>query len=150
MPREDLLIRVRRQDDDWLGIALSAAAGLATGLVAGLVIGDLLGDVNTDRVKRAVRRLRRGGEAELLEDAGVVESIERALDEHPTTSDISVSVRALGDGIVELTGTAPDAAARTVASDLARSIVGADVVVNRILVEGSDVPHQRPTPSSAS
>jgi osmotically-inducible protein OsmY len=44
-------------------------------------------------------------------------------------------VHALGDGIVELTGTAPDVITRQLAGDIARDVPGAVVVVNRILVE---------------
>ncbi len=151
MSREELLIRIRQQDEDWLGIALSAAAGLAAGLVAGLVLGDQVGEVNSDRVRQAVRRLRPGDRSEALEDPELVErAIEEALDEHPAAEHMRVSVRALGDGIVELTGTAPDATARALATDLARGVAGADVVVNRILVEGNDVPRQPSTPPNAS
>ena len=45
---------------------------------------------------------------------------------------------ALGDGLVELTGTVPSDLDRQLVAEVARSVAGAEVVVNRILVEGTD------------
>lgn len=140
-------IRPQREADSWLGIAVAAAAGLGAGLLAGLVLSELLGNVSADRVRRAVQRLR-SPEAEDEEDRAALErAVEEMLGRNPTTRQLNVGVRALGHGIVELTGTAPDTLARRLAGDVARGVPGADVVVNRILVEGVELP--RPEPSSS-
>ncbi|NIM50241.1 MAG: BON domain-containing protein [Gemmatimonadales bacterium] len=132
-------------------MALSTAAGLAMGVMAGLVAGASVGRVSSDRVRRVVGRLRSARSAEPPQDPGTVErAVSAALEENPTTRDLTISVRGLGDGVVELTGTAPDPTARRLAGKLARGVPGADVVVNRVLVEGDDVPRRKSAPSSAS
>ncbi len=141
MPREDF-IRIRPYQDDWLGVAFSAAVGLGAGLFAGIVAGELFGKVNSERVRGAMGRLKRRP-ASLPEPHAVERAVQDALRELATTRHLNVRVHALGDGLVELTGTAPDAASRRVAGDTARTVVGAEVVVNRILVEGNDIPNAR-------
>ncbi len=50
-------LRVTEQESgSGLGLALTGAVGFGAGLLFGLVAGGLLGDVDSDRVKRAVRR----------------------------------------------------------------------------------------------
>lgn len=150
MPREGTLVRIERHDDDWAGIALAGAVGLGAGLLAGLVAGELLGTVDADRLRRIVRRLRRPAANESGRDPlDVQEEIETVLERNPTTRRLGLAVRALGEGIVELTGTAPDVTVRTLAADLARGVSGAAVVVNRILVEGTDVPVSESSPPGA-
>jgi osmotically-inducible protein OsmY len=120
-------------------------------VLAGIVLGELLGDVSSDRLRRAVGRLRRPESAEAPQDANAVElAVRAALAEHPTTKGLPIDVRALGDGVVELSGTAPSAGARQDAWKVARGIPGADAVVNRILVEGDDVPPRPPAPPGTS
>ena len=132
-------------------MALATAAGLGLGVLAGIVGSELLGNLGPDRVKGAVRRLRRSEREALEADPQDVErAVVAALEEHPKASDLAISVRALGDGVVELSGTVPDTAGRRIAAKVARGVAGAEVVVNRILVEGDDVPRRHPTPSSAS
>ena len=132
-------------------MALATAAGLGLGVLAGIVGNELLGDLGPDRVKGAVRRLRRSERETLEVDPQDVErAVVAALAEHPKASDLAIGVRALGDGVVELSGTAPDTAVRRIAAKVARGVAGAEVVVNRILVEGDDVPRRHSTPSSAS
>lgn len=102
---------------------------------------ELLGDVNPDRVRRVVRRLRRSEAGHVEHDPRVLErAVVAALGENPQTRDLTITARALGDGVVELTGTAPDPEARLLAGKVSRGAPGADVIVNRILVEGEDIP----------
>jgi hypothetical protein len=122
-------------------VALATAAGLGIGLLAGIVAGEFLGDVNPDRVKRVVGRLRRSGADHVEPDPRDLErAVAAALGENPQTRNLTITPRALGDGVVELTGTAPDSEARHLAGKVSRGARGADVIVNRILVEGDDIP----------
>ena len=57
----------------------------------------------------------------------------------PDLRPLPLAVEALGDGIIEITGTAASSMTRQLASDVARSVPGAEVVLNRIhIVESSD------------
>ncbi len=146
-----ILIRVKQEESDWLGVALATAAGLGIGLVAGLVASELLGKVNPDRVRRVVGRLRRGEADDEPQDPRVLErAVAAALGENPQTRNLTVTPRALGDGVVELTGTAPDSETRRLAGKVSRGAPGADVIVNRILVEGDDVPRRHSAPHDVS
>ena len=42
---EETLIHIKNDDNDWLGLAASAAAGLGLGVIAGVVLGEFLGRV---------------------------------------------------------------------------------------------------------
>ena len=130
----------RQESDDALGVALVGAFGFGAGLLLGIVFGELLGDVNSDRVKQVVRRLRPPSELdeEGLEVERLQDELLAALESDPATRSLDLGVRALGDGLVELTGTAPDESTRDLAGKLASRISGAEVVVNRVLVEGTD------------
>ncbi len=135
---EETLIHIKNDDNDWLGLAASAAAGLGLGVIAGVVLGEFLGRVDADRVRATVRRLRGPVLKAPPEDTEAVRrDVQGALDESPKTRAFSVGVRALGEGIVELTGVAPDPDARDLASTIARGVSGTFVVVNRMLVEES-------------
>ncbi len=149
MPQEATLIRIHHREQHWAGVVLSAAAGLGVGLLTGLVVGELLGDVDGERVRRAVRRLRPAA-APLADPDDVERAVQAALTEHPATRSLAVEARAVGNGIVELTGRAPDDAARQLAADVARGVDAVEVVVNRILVGESDAPQRRANPPSAS
>jgi hypothetical protein len=134
--REDTLIRIKNDDNDWLGLAAFAAAGIGLGVIAGVVLGEFLGRVDGDRLRATVRRLRRPVLRVQPEDIEAVRrEVQGALDENPKTRGLDVSVRALGEGIVELTGAAPDPEARDLAGSVARGVSGTYVVVNRMLVE---------------
>ena len=107
-------------------------------MIAGVVLGEFLGRVDADRVRATVRRLRRPVLKAPPEDTEAVRrDVQGALDESPKTRAFSVGVRALGEGIVELTGVAPDPDARDLASTIARGVSGTFVVVNRMLVDDS-------------
>ncbi len=122
-----------------LGLALTGAFGFGAGLLFGLVAGGLLGDVDQDRVKRAVRRFRPTDDDESVEgDERLEHDLLDVLKGNPATRQLDLNVSALGGGLVELTGRAPDETTRELAADLARGVLGTEVVVNRILVEGTD------------
>lgn len=126
----------QRHERDWLGLSVSTAAGLGLGVLAGIIVGELLGDVHSERVRGAVRRLR--GTPRARSGAGertLERAVRDALDENPSTRELRVSVHALGDGIVELTGTVPDADARPLANRVAQGVTGVHIVVNRLLIE---------------
>ncbi len=145
------VIRVRDEERDWLGLGLAAAAGVGLGVFAGMAIGQLLGGVDAERVRDVVGR--RLGRSTAGTDAGTETDVERtvngALSENATTRHLAVRAHAIGDGIVELTGTAPDPEARALAGTIARGVVGSAVVVNRILVEGETPRSSRRRPSRA-
>ncbi len=120
------------------GIALAAAVGFGIGLVAGLVAGEWLGGVHPERIRRAVRRL--GPQISPARDPQAVErAVLRALKSDPRTGNLRIGVRAISDGLVELTGTVPAPELRRHAAEIAQAAAGDDVVVNRLLVEGEDV-----------
>jgi len=136
-----LTIRTRNREDGVIGIALSAALGFASGLVVGMFVGEAAGDVNSERVRGAVRRLR-GGRTPPAEPSIIAQAVRHALRDHHATSHLAITVHAPGPGLIELSGLVSDAIARREAGDVARGVPGADVVVNRILVNGSDLPPQ--------
>ncbi len=130
----------RQHTNDGLGVAIAGALGLVAGLVFGLVSGELLGNVDSDRVRRAVNRWRPGDDDEQPDEE--LDKIEHdllaTLKSNPVTRGLSLEVRALGGGLVELTGTVPNESSRELAGELARAVPGADLVVNRVLVAGTD------------
>lgn len=136
MLQEDSPIHTRARDErDWLGLAVATAAGLGLGVIAGMVAGELFGDLDSDRLRGAVRKLRRTPKSPREESSSALQlAVSAALGENPTTRGLQVQVRALGDGIIELTGTVSDPEARPLAGTVARGVAGVDVVVNRILV----------------
>ncbi len=149
MLQEDPLIVRTNREESPVGAAITAAFGFACGLVVGMVAGEMLGDVRSDRVRRAVGRLR-GHKEPPVDPELIREAVQEALREHDVTRRFDITVHAPGAGLIELTGLAPDAVARQAAGDVARAVPGADVVVNRILVNGSDLPPQphQTTPES--
>ena len=140
---------MRARDDDRvgaLGVTLAAVAGFSLGFVAGAVLGGSVGDVHADRVKQALGRLSGSGRRpspEQLEGA-----VRDALRADEATRDLDVEVHSAGEGLIELTGAVTDALARRAAGDVARAVPEVDVVVNRILLRGSDLPPTPATPAS--
>jgi len=132
------VVKIEREEPGVVGIALSATAGIVVGVLGGMLLREFLVDVNTAPVRNAVRRLRRPAEPRDDDPQAIRRAVEAALADDPHTERLGIGVDALGEGIVELTGLAPDATTRQLAGELARTVPGADVVVNRILVEGSD------------
>jgi osmotically-inducible protein OsmY len=80
----------------------------------------------------------------------VQRAVQRALRNTSATRRLGVSARVLEGGVVELTGVAPDERTRQAAGEAASAVAGADVVVNRILVEGRDVPPGVTAPGSGT
>jgi hypothetical protein len=129
-------LRTTRSNDGWLSVTLGTALGLGLGMVAGVVVGEWLGAMHPERV----RRLLRGSTPPAPPDAAELErAVRRALKMDATTRRLDISARAIDGGVVELTGTVPDERTRRAAGDAAASVAGNNVV-NRILVEGTDVP----------
>jgi hypothetical protein len=143
------LVSVEREESDWLENTISAVAGLAVGLAAAVAFGALFSEVDPQRVTGAVRRLKKDPAEPALPPEKVERAVSGALAENPGTRHLDVGAHALGEGIVEITGTVPDAEARTHAATVARGVAGAYVVVNRILVEGDDVPRRKAATSTA-
>ena len=128
-------------------MALGTALGVGAGLLAGIVLGEWLGDVNPERV----RRLFRGRPTpEPMDPDHVERAVIRALRNTSSTRRLAVSARVLEGGVVELMGVAPDERTRQAAGEAASAVAGADVVVNRILVEGRDVPPGVTAPGSGA
>lgn len=141
-PMGGALRRHHGQNDDTLGLALVGALGFGAGLLVGLVGGGLLGDVDANRVRSVVHRFR--SDEESSED-GLDEEPERTendllamLESNPATRGLNLEVHSLGGGLIEITGIAPDQRTRELAGELARGVVRSAVVVNRVLVEGTD------------
>jgi osmotically-inducible protein OsmY len=107
-----------------------------------------MGKMNPQRVRGVVGRLRRR-ESIPLDPHAIERSVLDALRDSPATHHLSLRVHALGDGLVELTGTAPDAASRRAAGETARTVRGAEVVVNRILIEGDEISAEKSIPPKA-
>jgi osmotically-inducible protein OsmY len=130
------LLQIDSEDRNITGIALSAALGFGLGLVGGLLLREFVG-LDTEPVKKAVRRLS-GPYREPKEDESAIEdAVVQAWEDDPDLRPLSLAVEALGDGIVEITGTASSQMTRQLAGDVARSVQGADVVLNRIHIEGT-------------
>lgn len=120
------------------GIALSATLGLGVGLIGGMLLRAFLTNIGTQPLKTAVCSLRKAETDETVDPGELEQAVSAALEEDPDTRALGIGVEALGDGIVELTGSAPDPLSRQIAGDITRSVPGADIVVNRILVKGGD------------
>ena len=120
------------------GIALAAAAGFGMGLLAGLVTGEWLGDVDADRVKRAVHRLR--PVTAPVDAAGIERTVRNALEAEAGTRYLKARPHVLGQRLLELVGRVPIPAARERAAAVARAAAPGFTVINRLLVEGQDIP----------
>lgn len=127
--------RIEGKDKDITGIALSAAFGFGIGLVGGMLLRQFVVSGNTERVKEAARRLKESprGPKEALN--AIEDAVVQAWEDDPDLRPLPLTVEALGEGIIEITGTAPSQITRQLACDVARSVPGADVVLNRIHIE---------------
>ena len=143
------LVSMEREDGDWLGSTIFAIAGLGIGFVAGMAFGEFFSEVDPGRVTGAVKRWKRGPADAAVPPAEIERAVNGALGENPLTRHLDVRARALGEGIVEITGTVPDTDARAHAATVARGVAGSYVVVNRVLVEGDDVPHRKAASATA-
>ncbi len=130
-----------------LGIALATAVGFGTGLLAGLVLSEWLGDVHPERVRQLFRSKAKPAP---VDPEQVERDVVRVLKATAATRRLNLSARALDGGLIELTGVAPDERTRQVAGDAAASVAGADIVLNRILVQGRDVPPGHTAPPGLS
>lgn len=119
-------------------IALAAAAGFGLGLLAGLVAGEWLGDVDAERVRRAVKQL--GPPPGPPDAPGLERTVRNALEAEAGTRYLKVRPRLLGEKLLELVGRVPSPAARERAGAVAQAAVPGFTVINRLLVEGQDVP----------
>jgi len=123
------------KDRDITGVALSAALGFGLGVVGGLLLREFVGGVNTEPMKKAVRRLN-DPPGEPKQDLRAIEdAVIQAWEDDPDVRSLPLAVEALGDGIIEITGTAANPMTRQLAGDVARRVQGADVVLNRIHIE---------------
>jgi hypothetical protein len=120
------------------GLALAAAAGFGVGLLAGLVAGEWLGDVDADRVRRAVQQF--GPPPGPPDAPGLERTVRGALEAEAGTRYLRVRPRLLGEKLLELVGQVPSPAARERAGAVAQAAVPGFTVINRLLVEGQDVP----------
>lgn len=131
-----------------LSLALMGTVGFALGVLGGMLLGGSVGPLHAERVRGALSRLRgnhdRSGQPEKLERA-----VREALRDDETTRDLDLEVHVVGPGLIELTGVASDALVRRAAADIARAVPGTDVVVNRILLRGTDFPRQPVPPGPA-
>ena len=135
-----------QRDTDVLGIVVSALAGVGLGLVAGLATSQFFSELSPRRVGGVVKRIGRRSSSRAATADTLERAVNSALGENPKTRQLDVHARALSDAIVELVGTAPDPDARAVAGIVARGALEDAVVVNRILVEGEDVPRRPSAP----
>jgi len=138
------VVQIDREEKNITGIALSAALGFGLGVVGGMLLREFVGGVNAEPVKKAVRRLNEPRD-ESKQDLGAIEdAVIQAWEDDPDVRPMPLAVEALGDGIIEITGTAPSAMTRQLAGDVARSVPGADVVLNRIHIEGASIEDSEP------
>jgi hypothetical protein len=121
------------------GVALAAAGGFALGLLAGLAAGEWLGGMDAGRVRRTVQRLRRAA-PELGDPTAVRRAVEEALRADPATGSLQVRVRILDQGLLELVGRTASVEARERATARAAAAAPGWRVVNRLVIEGEDLP----------
>jgi len=129
--------QVDRIDKNVTGIALSAALGFGLGIVGGMLLRGFVGGANAEPMQNAVRRLKQP-HGETKQELGAIEdAVIEAWEDDTDLRSMPLTVEALGDGIIEITGTASTSMTRQLAGDVARSVPGADVVLNRIHIEGA-------------
>jgi osmotically-inducible protein OsmY len=125
-----------------LGITLTAVAAFAVGVVAGMVLGGM-DAVHGRKVREALGRL--GRTPAKPQPEAIERAVLAALREDEATSDLDLHVQAVEPGLLELTGVVTDATLRRIAGDIARSVPGVEVVVNRIMTRRDEpAPSGRP------
>jgi osmotically-inducible protein OsmY len=124
-----------------LGITITAVVAFALGVVGGMVLGGV-GAVHGRKVRDTIGRLGRPPAKPRPE--AVEQAVLTALREDEATSDLDVHVQVVEPGMLELTGVVTDATLRRIAGDIARSVPGVEVVVNRIMTRrGGPAPSDR-------
>jgi hypothetical protein len=131
-----------------LSLTLMATAGFALGVIGGMLLGGSVGPLHAERVRGALSRLRghpdRPAQPDKLEG-----DVRDALRDDEATRDLDLEVHVVAPGLLELTGVASDALVRRAAADIARAVPGVEVVVNRILLRGTDFPRAPVQPGPA-
>lgn len=109
------------------------------GVIAGFFVGEFAGQVDIARIRKAVRGLGPSPREDIDPEA-LRREVTEVLDANPTTRRMGIVASAIGNGIIELEGTAQDESERELAGTLVRDNTSAPVVINRILVEGIEIP----------
>lgn len=112
---------------------------MGIGVVAGFLASEFLGRVDRRRMGRAVGRITSGQRSGAAPEELELEAMEAFRRNHAMRG-ARVRATAIGDGVIELTGVVPSEKLRDMAGDLARNRTRASVVINRILVQGLDIP----------
>jgi hypothetical protein len=131
-----------------LSLALTATVGFTLGVLGGMLLGGSVGPLHAERVRGALSRLR-GGHDRLTRPDRLESAVRDALRDDEATRDLDIEVHVVGPGLIELTGVASDALVRRAAADIARAVPGTEVVVNRILLRGTDFPRRPVQPGPA-
>ncbi len=128
-----------RYDDELSGgeVVLWTALGVGSGLLAAIALSEWVGDVNAGRVRRAAGKLRENEPARLTASASV-RAVEVALGAEARLAGLTIEVRAVGRGAVELRGWVPSRSIRTIAGRTALAVPGIESVINSLLVRGED------------
>ena len=100
----------------------------------------MVGAVDQERLSNAMKRVRRSEPEEATDPAKLEPQVRSIIDHNPAARRMGITVSVLSNGIVELTGTVTNEAERKMVGDLVRGESSAAIVINRILVEGRDVP----------
>jgi hypothetical protein len=131
-------------DDELSGgeVVLWTALGAGAGLLAAIALSEWVGDVNRGRVRRIADRLREQ-EPTRLTAAASARAVQVALSAEPRLAGLSIEVRAVSRGAVELRGWVPSRSIRTAAGRTALAVSGIESVINSLLVRGED---DRPSP----
>jgi len=125
-----------------LGIVITAVGAFAVGAAAGMVLGGAIGAVSRGRMRDTFGRI--GRRPQPTPDH-LAQAVLAALREDEATSDLDLHVHIAEPGLVELTGVVSDATVQRVAGDVARTVAGVEVVVNRIMLRGATPPRTAPS-----
>jgi osmotically-inducible protein OsmY len=128
-----------RHDDELSGgeVVLWTALGAGAGLLAAMALSEWVGDVNRGRVRRMAERLREHQPTRLTASASA-RAVLAAISAEPRLDGLSIEVRPLARGAVELRGWVPNRSVRTAAGRTALAVPGIESVINSLLVRGED------------
>ena len=128
-----------RHDDELSGgeVVLWTAFGAGAGLLAAMALSEWVGDVNRGRVRRMAERFREQQPTRLTAAASA-RAVQIAISAEPRLTGLSIEVRPLSRGAVELRGWVPSRSVRTVAGRTALAVPGIESVINSLLVRGED------------